>query len=273
MSDFFTFDSNIFVSLDEFALIAYQEFNLGNESDWFSTFRSGLFGLEARMYGLAEHLQTVHASLTKRMSPKSLEYHLSSIFFNMNSAVECLTFALNAVGYAAEPTSFRNVANSMELRLVSPRDIIGIREINPPLPLRDGYSRIFPTLQEYWMANRELLFTIFDLHYVSKHCSTILNNGRAIHDPLHGFYEKKEAGDIPHLKVIFLSMEKIKHHQNPEDQVIDGTLQTESDRDRIYLESIARKFSEFINVSGMKALNDVKMNIKIPHKKFASRFE
>lgn len=267
------FDMSPFQSLDEFALLACQKYNLGNETDWFTTFRGGLFGFHARIHGVAEHFHAVHAWLPKPRSPKELECHLASIFFNMDSATECLTFALNAVGYAAEPGLFRDVTNSQELRMISPIDIIGIRDITSPRPLQKGYSRIFPTFQEYWIANRDLLFIIFDQHDVSKHRSTIFKSGKVRRDPPFSFYEKLGIEDMPRLQVLFSPMAEIKLRRSPKEPVIRRTPHSESVENRIILESAANQFCEFINESGVRALNDAKTNIQLPHQEFLNRLE
>jgi hypothetical protein len=45
MSDFAVhFDSKPFESLDQLALLACQDYNLGGTGDWFGEFRGGLYG-------------------------------------------------------------------------------------------------------------------------------------------------------------------------------------------------------------------------------------
>jgi hypothetical protein len=126
MSDFvLQFDLAPYRRLDRFALLACQDYNLGNVTDWFGTFRGGLAGFNSRTYGVETHFRLVHAWLPKRRGPLETEYHIASIFFNMGSAIECLTFALNALGFAALPGRFRDVTDDRQLRSVTPWDILG----------------------------------------------------------------------------------------------------------------------------------------------------
>ncbi len=117
------FDLQAFEELDRFAPLACQKYNYGNDNDWFSAFRGGLYGFYARIYGIQTHYHDVHAWMPKVHSPTETEYHLASLFFNMDSSVECITFALNALGFAANPGSFRDVTNARELSDISRYDL------------------------------------------------------------------------------------------------------------------------------------------------------
>jgi hypothetical protein len=112
------FDLSNYKYLDQFALLACQSYNLGNSNDWFGNFRGGLYGFYARIYGLITHYKTVHAWLSSPRVPMEIEYHLASIFFSMDSAIECLTFAINALGFAAAPRAFRDVSNEKALKQI-----------------------------------------------------------------------------------------------------------------------------------------------------------
>jgi hypothetical protein len=90
--------------IDEFALLACQDYNLGNESKWFNAFRGGLNGFHARLNGFLSHYNAVHAWIPIPREPGETEHHLASVFFCMDSAIECFTYALNALGYAKRPT-------------------------------------------------------------------------------------------------------------------------------------------------------------------------
>jgi hypothetical protein len=49
------FDLSPFEALDQLALLARQDYNLGGAGDWFGEFRGGLYGFYARMYGVQRH--------------------------------------------------------------------------------------------------------------------------------------------------------------------------------------------------------------------------
>ena len=77
--------------------------------------------------------------------PVETEYHVASALFGMDSA-----YALNALGFAAAPTAFKDVTNRKDLSKINPRDILGSPTSNPPRSPLDGYSLVFPTTQATW---------------------------------------------------------------------------------------------------------------------------
>ena len=89
------FDLASFEMLDELALLARQDYNLGGAGDWFSEFRGGLNGFYSRIYGVKRQYLEVHEWIPRARLPVETEYHLASILFHMDSALECLTFGLN----------------------------------------------------------------------------------------------------------------------------------------------------------------------------------
>ena len=130
--------SHPFEKLDEFALLACQDNNLGNTPNWFGCFRGGLYGFYGRVFGIGEHFRLLHEWLPPRPRlPQDTEYHLSSTLFDMDSAVECLTFAFNALGFAALPEGFRDTTEPKSLMRISPKDI---HEMS-------GYKNVYPNLQ------------------------------------------------------------------------------------------------------------------------------
>jgi hypothetical protein len=184
-----TFEMDPFRKLDDFALLACQDYNLGGVGEWFEEFRSGLYAFYSRLYGVSVHHSQMHAWLPHPRRPTELEYHLASIFFCMDSALECFTFALNALGYAAYPRAFRDLTDGSALRLVTPDDVRGISKRNQP----SGYANVFPRLQQYWNAQAPLFNEITDLHDVSKHRGNIFSTGQAQLDPPDGFLERLGA--------------------------------------------------------------------------------
>ena len=62
-----------FAALDQLALIASQNYNLGGAGDWFGEFRGGLYGFYARLYGVQQHYFDVHAWLPRVRVPTETE--------------------------------------------------------------------------------------------------------------------------------------------------------------------------------------------------------
>ena len=110
---------------------------------------------------------------------------MASIPFQVDSALECLTFALNALGWAAMPSGFWDVTDGRALRCISPLDILGTPRRDP----KPGYTTIFPSLQTLWQSQGRLIGQIRDLHDVSKHRQTIYVGGQRRLDTPVGFYE------------------------------------------------------------------------------------
>ena len=81
------FDLAPLESLDQLALLARQDYNLGGVGKWFNEFRGGLYGFYARLYGIQRHYYEVHAWLPHVRLPTDTEYHLASILFQMDSAL------------------------------------------------------------------------------------------------------------------------------------------------------------------------------------------
>jgi hypothetical protein len=262
MSEFLLrFDLREFHELDEFALLACQKYNYGNQNDWFNTFRGGLYGSYARIHGVVTHYYAVHAWVPKPRLPTETEYHLASVFFNMDSAIECVTFALNALGFCAAPTSFRDVTESTALRKVSPYDILGKDDANPPRPAIGGYSSLFPSVQKYWKSSDKLLSMVFEQHDVSKHRGTIYVGGMARTDPPPGFYESLGVSDDASQRALFWPMKEIILQNAPK---IPQTKRISQPRENhVLLQAIVPQFRDFVSETGLLALRDARRNIEL----------
>jgi hypothetical protein len=97
--------------------------------DWFGEFRGGLYGLYARLHGLSFHYERLHAWLLHERTRTETECDLAILFFCMDSAIECCTFALNALGYAAFPQGFRNIKDEVALRRIKPADVTDVANV------------------------------------------------------------------------------------------------------------------------------------------------
>ncbi len=263
MSNFtLNIEPSTFNELDQFALLACQKYNYGNNNGWFGSFRGGLYGSYARIHGLINHYYAVHAWMPRPRLPAETEYHLAAIFFNMDSFVECITYAFNALGFCALNNNFfRDVTKSKELRRVSPYDVLGRAETNPPQPPISGYKSIFPSVQNYWNSKDSLLNTIFEQHDVSKHRETIFTGGMARNDPPAGFYESLGVGGNASQKALFCPMKEIILKNNPKTPRIERVQQ--SREDHVLLEDLVPEFQYFVVETGIHALDDAKANIQL----------
>lgn len=258
------FDLKPFEELDQFALLACQDYNLGNTNDWFGCFRGGLYGLRSRIKAVRKHYYEVHVWIPVPRVLADAEYHLATIFFHMDSAIECLTFALNALGNSVAAEEFRNVADEKALRLVKPLDLLGdpIKGVTPLL----GYGKYFPSLQAHWQNHRTLIQKIADQHDVSKHRETIFEGGLLRDDAPLGFYEALGLGEDNQQRWIYQPMAKINLHPNPKSPRVTRTpIPVE---EQVYLETLAESFCRFINESARLSLEDAQSTIVLPHRSF-----
>jgi hypothetical protein len=260
--------SHPFEQLDEFALLACQDYNLGNTSDWFGSFRGGLYGFYGRVFGIGEHYRLLHEWLPPRLHwPEDTEYHLSSVFFNMDSAVECLTFAFNALGFAAYPDGFRDVSRPNTLRNISPLNILGKNVSSPSRePPLCGYVKVYPSMQSHFDKNYDFLSSIFDLHDVSKHREALYTGGQVRSDAPPGFYEALDLEENHPSRFLFGPHETILLKPEPK---TPRSKRPSIPRDKhCTLELIVPQFLEFLQKSCELALNDVQTNITLKHPKF-----
>ncbi len=250
-----------FHELDAFALLARQDCNLGDEVNWFGCFRGGLFGFYSRVYGIGEHFSLLHEWLPPRLHlPEDTEYHLSSILFGMASAIECLTFALNALGFAAQPDGFLDVTEHRKLKKISPTNLMGNPESQPPTKPLDGYSQIYPTLQCYCVENRKFLGDIVNLHNVSKHRETIYEGGQLRSDSPPGFFEALGMDNNP-LKILYNPHEIIILPYEP--NTPRGKRSPITREEHHTLENIVPRYLAFLQQFGELALNDARTNIEL----------
>jgi hypothetical protein len=252
MSDKYTlnFDYRPYEELNSFALLAVQKHNLGDKGDWFNCFRGGLCGLSARLFGVQIHFREIHSWKPVKTNYQAVEYHLSSILFNMDSAIECMVFVLNALGYVTNANQFLDITNEIKLKQISPYNILKNQ--------CSGYDNYFPTLKKFWQKNEDLIEIIFENHDVSKHRESIFKGGKARKDPPSGFFEKMGIKDDEGKQILFSPMAEIiliPHPKNP--------LQQRNFANSVKLEDIAKRFCLFINGCGVKAFEDAKTMIKL----------
>ena len=267
MADFILpFDPSSFERLDQLGLLTCQDYNLGNSNDWFGSFRGGLHGVYSRINAVYKHYYEVHAWIPAPRTPGEVEYHLAAIFFNMDSAIECMTFALNAFGNSIASADFRNVTNERSLRRISPQDILGDPGRTPAIAPLPGYAKFFPTLQAHWQNNCALIQQIVDQHDVSKHRETIFEGGRVRNDAPPGFYEALGITREDPRRWQFQPMGEIILHPKPKSPKV--TRVPTPVAEQIHLEPMATSFCQFINESSRYCLSDVESTIPLTHRAF-----
>lgn len=196
--------------LDAFALLACQDYNLGNSGNWFFNFRSAMSGVQSRMLSVEEQralLYEWHAGATL----DGHERRYSLILFAMDSAVECLVFALNSLGQAWISGKFRSVSDQKTLRKISPNDVVNLQE----------WSGVFPSFTSHFKAHADLLELITSNHDVTKHRRADLAGGTVRSDPPPGFFDDMGIPDGHPARHMIAPMKEVlisKHAKLPVDQ-------------------------------------------------------
>jgi hypothetical protein len=184
---------------------------------------------------------------------------LASFFFNADSALECLVYALNALGYAADAALFCDITNHLGLKKIAPRNIVGDKG-NKPLA---GYKKYFPNVLHEWTLNEALLRKIMDLHDVSKHRRTIFIGGMLRSDTPPGFFEEMGITDKT-MHTVFAPAEEVLLMFDPK---LEGKPLPLRPEDYEKLEDIAPAFCTFINKILKLAANDAKATIELKENK------
>jgi hypothetical protein len=262
-----TFNFDNYKRLDNFALLMCQDYNYGNSKNWFGAFRGGLYGFYSRISGVETHYHNVHAWLPKIRSPHEVEYHLSSIFFNMDSSVECLIYSLNALGNAIDSKSFRDISTASGIRQIKPNDMIGnSKKEDSQLPLI-GYKKYFQNVQTHWQNSKKLLSIIIEQHDVSKHRETIFIGGMTRLDTPNGFFESLGITDI-FSQAMLRPMAEIILQNEPKIHRLNANENESSTKKHLLLENLATDFCNFINKTGELIYKDSTDNINLKYKEF-----
>lgn len=149
-----------------------------NRDNWLLRFREGLRGMLARVYTVDRHFAMLREYQEGDGANESnpnwwavvCEHHAGAIFFGMDSSLECLVYALNALGFARYPAEFRDIRDARELRRIGPGDVWGANA-------RPGFGARFPKVTAAWGGNAALIECIVEYHDVSKHRSAVVQGG------------------------------------------------------------------------------------------------
>lgn len=254
-----TYDKKPFWAWDFFVLTACQERNYGNRPNWFFPFRSGLNGFHTRMRAAARNYYLPHAWVPYQRWPSDFEDNVATFFFNADSAIECLTFALNALGHAAFEAEFLSIADEVSLRKISPKILMCPRGSDGKTsPV--GFSRVYPRTTHLWQSRGDLLRKIFEQHDVSKHRHSISVSGTGTRQAPEGFWEAVGNPD-----------ESDRNRYCPMTEIIlDNDLKKpleerayQEPEEWEYLEGLAPDFFAFVSETGHAILRDSIENVPI----------
>ena len=197
----------------------------------------GVGGVVARLWGVRTHYYRLHEWVPGESGlPPVIDYHMSSLFFHMDSALECFVFALNALGCQIWPEQFWKVT---ELQEVDPKRIANKR----------GYTEHFGSVVKFWQAKSKLLKAVMDNHDVSKHRTTIFRVGQMRQDAPPGF----QRSGMPPAETLWLNpTPKDPPTEEPPTDITKGKS----------LETLVSEYRVFVNETLRLAQNDAERNIR-----------
>jgi len=153
----------------------------GPENHWFFNFRRAIHGLASRLRGARLHYDALHSWFPPRITINDADYHVASALFNMDSAIECLVFALNAVGNGKEVSKFLDLTCSKSLRRITPAIVSGDKSCS-------GFADYFPRFTSHWEQSESVIESVLEYHDVSKHRHAVAGSGQLRTDPPPGFF-------------------------------------------------------------------------------------
>ena len=172
----------------------------------------------------------------------------------MDSAFECLVFALNALGQARVPSGFRSIADEKSLKGIKPRDVIGPGSLS-------GWSDLFPTFQRHCINHASLISLVADNHDVTKHRQAGFPGGRVRTDPPEGFFESLGVPEGHPARLHYAPMQEVMIPLRPklpmEAQSSDLAAWTR-------LEVVIPEFTDFINEAVCVAKDDAASRLRLP---------
>jgi hypothetical protein len=143
--------------------------------DWHSQFLAGWVGFKARIWGVEHEFHELSRSRGSSFGPYEQDYHLAALFFAMDSALECLAYAMNAIGWACCASRDCKCYKKMHVENALRSINLGIfRKTNncsntncPP----------FAAVRACWQspANKTCIDRLTEQHDVSKHRGATVN--------------------------------------------------------------------------------------------------
>jgi len=261
------FDTRLMGAVDELALLATQSYNLGGHGAWFGAFRGGCQGFHVRLYAVERHYAELHAWELRCRWHLEPEYHLASIFFGLDSALECFLYAMNALGFGARPNEFPDITTEKGLRSIAPWLVLGSssRSTHP------AFSTYFSRVRSVWHQHRDLIEEVQRQHDVSKHRSSIYRGGQSRMDPPPGFYARLGLSDDHPRRFDFAPMAEVildpdpkRPGSSPRPHIKHEDLQT--------LEGLCVEFATLVEASCRALFEDAKQLVQLTHTEFLDRF-
>ena len=144
-------------------------------------FNSGMRGLHARYAGAEVALATLTVpdlvGSVQQVIPRPplawvlVDTYVSLFLFSAWSSIECLAYAVNALGFSISPGDFCDIDSERGLRGIAPKIIVGPQAL-------PGFPRHFPSLTSCLVARSSDVQVLQQQHNVSKHRRAVAAGGQ-----------------------------------------------------------------------------------------------
>jgi len=217
-----------------------------DQGQWFLSWRMAAQAARVRIGGASSTFRTL-TEWVPGLPMWNPEHEVAVCLFLMTSAMECWTFALNALGFGLSPAQFYDIRKESDLKQVSARLLLDRR------PHR-GFQETFPGVMALWRDHSSSLEVIFDNHSVSKHRHMGLTGWTSRQDPPDRFLEL--AGVVHPLEAwpFRAPLQRMPLHRRPKLAQVNRPRELEHFVDLIDLK---REFDEVAAATPATALADV----------------
>ncbi|QVL32992.1 hypothetical protein KIH39_03490 [Telmatocola sphagniphila] len=156
--------------------------------NWILTYRYAIRGMLARILSVDRNFENLSEFGVGTTPPLNIQTSLSSndwnivwesyaatLFFGMDSSLECFAHALNALGFLRRPSEFIDITDPAKLKRINPLNLF-----DPPSRNNEKFSihrfcsRMFPKICSHWSKNNLLLSTIIEYHDATKHRHSVV---------------------------------------------------------------------------------------------------
>jgi hypothetical protein len=156
--------------------------------NWVLTYRYAIRGMLARIITVDRDYQglnepgngtATHEDMTTQKARDwwnaVWESYAGTLFFAMDSSLECFAHAVNALGYLLSPAEFLDITADEKLRWITPANVFDLpTKGNAGHSAYPGCLKWFPRICGHWSANRSLLAQIIEYHDATKHRHSVV---------------------------------------------------------------------------------------------------
>ena len=172
----------------EFGRVLQDDASYAKSPNWVLTYRYAIRGMLARIITVDRDYRGLNEPGIGTGPPEEMvtqnarnwwnavwESYAGTLFFAMDSSLECFAYALNALGYLVSAREFLDITVDEKLRRITPANLLD-------LPVKgyvgqsayQGCLKWFPRICGHWSANRTLLTQIIEYHDATKHRHSVV---------------------------------------------------------------------------------------------------